>query len=232
MVKAAQEQEQRLLGRREHDLSGDLERIAREFAAGFEAVAAIDRPAVSIFGSARTGPADPWYEAARETAGAFARRGFAVVTGGGPGIMEAANRGAAEAGGLSIGFGIVLPREQRMNDHCRIAVEFDHFYARKVMFVRSSEGFVVFPGGFGTLDELFEALTLIQTEKVLHFPVVLFGSDHWNPLLDWIDRALEDAGMVSREDLQLVTVTDEPEAAAETVITCHERRCAHRISEP
>ena len=232
MVREGQRRDRELLDRRDADVASDVERISQEFSAGFEAVAAIDRPAVSIFGSARTGPADPWYRAAYETGAAFARRGFAVVTGGGPGIMEAANRGANEADGLSVGFGIVLPREQMMNEHCDVAVEFDHFYARKVMFVKSAEGFVVFPGGFGTLDELFEALTLIQTEKVLHFPVVLYGSEHWRPLLDWIDRSLEDAGMVSPEDLHLVSVVDDPDAAADAVIECFERRCAHRVNDP
>jgi uncharacterized protein (TIGR00730 family) len=145
-----QREEQELLRREELDVDDQLKRIEREFATGFDAVARIRRPAVSIFGSARLRDDDPWYRAATETARAFVRHGFAVVTGGGPGIMEAANRGADEAGGTSVGFGIVLPREQVMNGHCDIALEFEHFYARKVMFVKAAEGFVVFPGGFGT----------------------------------------------------------------------------------
>jgi uncharacterized protein (TIGR00730 family) len=227
----SQREEQQLLRRGEADLEQQLDRIEREFAAGFEAVGKIGLPAVSIFGSARLSEDDPWYRAAEETARAFVRRGFAVVTGGGPGIMEAANRGANDSGGTSVGFGIVLPREQVMNGHCDIALEFEHFYARKVMFVKAAEGFVVFPGGFGTLDELFEALTLIQTEKVLHFPVVLFGEEFWRPLLDWIS-ALEQRGMISPDDVELVSVTDDPNEAARLVIECYERKCAHRPAEP
>jgi uncharacterized protein (TIGR00730 family) len=226
-----QREEQELLRRGDLDVDQQLQRIEREFASGFEAVARIGRPAVSIFGSARLREGDRWYLAAMGTARAFVRHGFAVVTGGGPGIMEAANRGANDAGGTSVGFGIVLPREQVMNGHCDIALEFDHFYARKVMFVKAAEGFVVFPGGFGTLDELFEALTLIQTEKVLHFPVVLFGEAFWRPLLDWFPT-LQRQGMISAEDVELVSVTDHPEEAARLVIDCYQRKCAHRPSEP
>jgi uncharacterized protein (TIGR00730 family) len=227
----SQREEQQLLQSGELDVEHQLRRIQREFVSGFDAVANIGLPAVSIFGSARLREGNRWYRAAEETARAFVRRGFAVVTGGGPGIMEAANRGASDSGGTSVGFGIVLPREQVMNGHCDIALEFEHFYARKVMFVKAAEGFVVFPGGFGTLDELFEALTLIQTEKVLHFPVVLFGEEFWRPLLDWISN-LERHGMISPEDLELVSLTDHPEEAARIVIECYERKCAHRVAEP
>src|SRR5207249_11119297 len=151
---------------------------------GFEAVDRIDRPAVSLFGSARVREGHPAYEEAREVGKRFAEAGFAVITGGGPGVMEAANRGAKEGGGLSVGFNIKLPHEQHENPWLDISYTFDHFYARKVCFVKPAEGFVIFPGGFGTLDELFESLTLIQTGKVLHFPVVLFDTDYWEELLD------------------------------------------------
>src|SRR6059036_1491575 len=169
---------------------GDIERhvrlIADEFRLGFETVASIDRPAVTIFGSARLPADDSDYEAAMATGRLFAQEGFAVVTGGGPGIMEAANRGAREGGGLSVGFNIQLPHEQHENPYLDIELTFHHFYARKTMFVKAAEGFVIFPGGFGTLDELFESLTLIQTGKVLNFPVVLFDSNYWQGLLEWL----------------------------------------------
>src|ERR687888_1123222 len=203
-------------------------RIMGEFVAGFDNLAHITR-AVSFFGSARVGPDDPMYQAARETARLMAEAGYAVITGGGPGIMEAANRGAREGNGLSIGFNIELPHEQHENPYLDIELTFRHFYARKTMFVKAAEGFVVFPGGFGTADELFESLTLIQTGKVMHFPVVLFGHDYWTPLLDWIrDKALP-LGMVAPGDLELLEVTDDPDRAAQIVIDCHERRCAHTI---
>src|SRR5579864_8811032 len=180
---------------------------------GFEAVDRIDRPAVTIFGSARIRSDDPIYEHARDVARRFAERGWAIVTGGGPGVMEAANRGAQEGGGLSVGFNIELPHEQSSNPYLDLALTFRHFYARKTMFVKAAEGFVVFPGGFGTADELFESLTLIQTGKVLHFPVILFGSDYWAPLIAWVHDRLLPEGTVSADDLELLTVTDEPEYA-------------------
>jgi len=193
-------------------------RIGEEFLKGFETVDSIDRPAVSIFGSARVHEGSLAYDEARSTAKLFAQAGWAVVTGGGPGVMEAANRGCQESGGLSIGFNIELPHEQGLNNYVDIGLTFRHFYARKTMFVKAAEGFVVFPGGFGTADELFESLTLIQTGKVEHFPVVLFGSEYWSPLLDWMrDRALP-AGTVSPADLELLTVTDDPEAAVKMVV--------------
>jgi uncharacterized protein (TIGR00730 family) len=187
----------RLLKREEHDVGAMVAPIAEELRMGFETVAKIDRPAVSIFGSARTPE---------------------VVTGGGPGIMEAANRGAEERDGLSVGFNILLPHEQGMNPFVHLGATFEHFYARKVMFVKAAEGFVVFPGGFGTLDELFESLTLIQTKKIRHFPVVLFGHAHWDPLLDWIQGELTEGGYVSASDLALFSVTDSPEVAVRRVI--------------
>jgi uncharacterized protein (TIGR00730 family) len=215
--------------------SGDIDRhvrhIADEFRKGFEAVARIDRPAVTIFGSARLPETDHWYRMAMATGQAFAAEGFAVVTGGGPGIMEAANRGAREGGGLSVGFNIELPTEQEPNPHLDMVVTFSHFYARKTMFVKAAEGFVVFPGGFGTLDELYEALTLIQTGKVGHFPVVLFGRRHWEEMLDWTGRELEPAGLISVEDTHLLSVTDDPAEAVSSVVDCYRRTCLHPIAE-
>jgi uncharacterized protein (TIGR00730 family) len=162
----------------------------------------------------------------------FAERGWAVVTGGGPGVMEAANRGAKEGGGLSVGFNIELPHEQHVNPYLDISLTFRHFYARKTMFVKAAEGFVVFPGGFGTADELFEALTLIQTGKVLHFPVVLFDSAYWDELLDWFRDDLLADGMISRNDVELLHVTDDPDDAVARVIECYDRRCAAMPAEP
>jgi uncharacterized protein (TIGR00730 family) len=196
--------------------------IGHEFLTGFEAVEKIDRPAVSCFGSARAREESRPYELARTTARLFAEAGWAVVTGGGPGVMEAANRGCREGGGLSVGFGIELPHEQDLNGYLDLALTFDHFYARKTMFVKAAEGFCVFPGGFGTADELFESLTLIQTGKVLHFPVVLMGEAYWTPLLEWIRRSALADGMVSAEDLALLTLTDEPRIAVETVLDAFE----------
>jgi len=227
-------EDQRILSSDER--AADLERhvamIAQEFREGFEAVDKIDRPAVTIFGSARVPADDPAYVNARAAAGRFAEAGWAVVTGGGPGVMEAANRGAKEAGGLSIGFNIELPHEQRGNPYVDLSMTFRHFYARKTMFVKAAEGFVVFPGGFGTADELFESLTLIQTGKVLHFPVVLFGSDYWGELLTWIRGELLADGMISPEDLELLRVTDDVAEAVAYVLECYERRCAAMPAAP
>jgi uncharacterized protein (TIGR00730 family) len=194
-----------------------VDRIADEFFEGFDAVADIARPAVSIFGSARAAPDHPAYPAAVEIGRRFARAGFAVVTGGGPGLMEAANRGAREGGGMSIGLNIELPREQRPNDYLDVSLTFRHFYVRKTMFVRAADGFVILPGGYGTLDELFESLTLIQTDKVIDFPVVLFGSRYWQGLLDWLRGYALVEGMISAADLRIVTVTDDPAEAVRTV---------------
>jgi uncharacterized protein (TIGR00730 family) len=216
--------------------AADLERhvtlIAHEFREGFEAIDRIDRPAVTIFGSARVREGAPAYEDARAVARRFAERGWAVVTGGGPGVMEAANRGAKEGRGLSVGFNIELPHEQHANGYLDIALTFRHFYARKTMFVKAAEGFVVFPGGFGTADELFEALTLIQTGKVLHFPVVLFDSAYWDELLDWFRDDLLADGMISPDDLELLHVTDEIEDAVQQVVACYDRRCALVPADP
>jgi uncharacterized protein (TIGR00730 family) len=215
-----------------YDLDRHVGLIANEFREGFEAVDRIGKPAVTIFGSARVGEGDKPYEQAREVARRFAERDWAVVTGGGPGVMEAANRGAKEAGGLSVGFNIQLPHEQHSNPYVDISLTFRHFYARKTMFVKAAEGFVVFPGGFGTVDELFEALTLIQTGKVLHFPVVHFDSDYWAELLAWMRKELMARGMISPEDVDLLFVTDDPDKAVQVVIECHERRCAAVPADP
>ncbi len=199
-------------------------RIRDEFLMGFEVVDKIDRPAVSIFGSARVHEGSFAYDEARKTARLFGESGWAVVTGGGPGVMEAANRGCQECGGMSIGFNIELPHEQGSNAYLDIGVTFHHFYVRKTMFVKAAEGFVVFPGGFGTADELFESLTLIQTGKVEHFPVVLFGSEYWGPLLDWIRDSALPEGTVSPADLELLTVTDDPEDAVRCVLGRYAQR--------
>jgi len=182
-------------------------RIMGEFVDGFDVLARVGL-AVTVFGSARVKPDSPYYAAAREVGAGIAKRGFAVITGGGPGIMEAANRGANEAGGLSIGCNIELPHEQSPNPYANLSIDFRYFFVRKTMFVKYSEAFVVFPGGFGTMDELFEALTLIQTSKVKRFPVVLYGSRYWGGLLDWIRDTLAVEGMVSDSDLALVQVVD------------------------
>jgi uncharacterized protein (TIGR00730 family) len=224
--------DRRLLESRTDDIERDVARIADEFRAGFERVALIDKPAVALFGSARVTEDHPAYAAARKTAQLFAERDWAVITGGGGGVMEAANRGAKEGGGLSVGFNIALPHEQSPNEYLDIEYTFDHFYARKVCFVKPSAGFVIFPGGFGTLDEMYEALTLIQTGKVLHFPVVLVGSKHWRDMVDWVGDELLKERLISPDDIELLSLTDDPEEAVETVIACYERRCAHMPAEP
>jgi hypothetical protein len=196
-------------------------RIVGEFVEGFDALADVG-PAVSIFGSARIGRRNRYYGAARRLAAELAKQGFAIITGGGPGIMEAANRGCKEAGGLSIGCNIELPFEQGLNEYVDLGMEFRYFFVRKVMFVKYAEGFVIFPGGFGTLDELFESLTLIQTGKVEHFPVVLYGKDYWDGMMRWIrDKPLYEE-KVSPEDLRLLTVTSDIDEAREA-ITRHRR---------
>jgi uncharacterized protein (TIGR00730 family) len=216
----------------DEDLREDADRIGDEFYEGFTAVERIDRPAVSIFGSARIRETHPAYVAAREVGRRFAERGFAVVTGGGGGVMEAANRGAKEGGGLSIGFNIELPHEQSPNEFLDISKTFRHFYARKTMFVKAAEGFVIFPGGFGTLDELFESLTLIQTGKVFHFPCVLFDRDYWRGLGDWIHERLLAERMISPEDEHLLFMTDDPEEAVSLVADAYERQSARAIAAP
>ncbi len=218
--------DRRLLRRHDATIASDVSLIAAEFLAGFEKVEEIDRPAVSIFGSARVGEQSSPYRMARETAGLFAEADFAVVTGGGPGVMEAANRGCQEAGGLSVGFNIALPHEQGLNAYCDLSLTFKHFYARKVMFVKAAEGFVIFPGGFGTLDELFESLTLMQTGKIGSFPVVLFDAAYWAPMLDWIRTRTVAEGLASKADLERVRVTDVPAEAVDFGVSHFDARVA------
>jgi uncharacterized protein (TIGR00730 family) len=191
-------------------------RIMGEFVEGFDELATLSR-GIAIFGSARTTPDDPDYHAAQETGALFAAQGFAVITGGGPGIMEAANRGAFEAGGLSIGCNIELPFEQKANPYQTLSLTFKYFFVRKMMFVKYSLGFVIFPGGFGTLDELFEALTLMQTKKIRNFPIVLFGSQYWNGMLDWLRAVVLPGGKISEHDLDIFHVTDSPAEVVEIV---------------
>jgi hypothetical protein len=228
-------EDRRVLDRRKEppaDLERHVAAIAQEFREGFEAVDTIAGPAVTIFGSARVREGHPTYDRARVLARRFAEKGWAVVTGGGPGVMEAANRGAKEGGGSSVGFNIELPYEQESNAYLDLSVTFRHFYARKTMFVKAAEGFVVFPGGFGTADEVFEALTLIQTGKILHFPVVLIDSDYWEELLGWVRGELLADGMISPEDLDLLFVTDDIDEAVSRVLECYELRCAQMPAEP
>jgi uncharacterized protein (TIGR00730 family) len=191
-------------------------RILSEFVDGFDALAGIG-PAVTIFGSARVREDNPAYELTRTIARRLAENGFAIITGGGPGIMEAANRGCQEGGGLSIGCNIELPHEQSINPYVDLGVEFRYFFARKTMFVKYASAFIILPGGFGTLDELFEALTLIQTGKVRHFPVVLVGTRYWDGLLDWIRDVQLPAGAIAEADLQLFRVTDDPDEVVSIV---------------
>lgn len=183
-------------------------RIQSEFVEGFGALAELG-PAVSIFGSARTKPDDPMYENARMMAERFCAEGYAVITGGGPGAMEAANKGASECGGVSVGLGIELPHEQGMNTWVDLGINFRYFFVRKTMFVKYSQGFIVMPGGFGTMDELFEALTLAQTGKITAFPIVLFGSQYWGGLVDWLRSTMETNGMISPGDAERLYVTDD-----------------------
>ena len=191
-------------------------RIMGEFVQGFEDLAHITN-GVAMFGSARTRSDDPVYQAARETAALLAQAGFAVITGGGPGIMEAANRGAFEAGGMSIGCNIELPHEQGSNAYLSLSLKFKYFFVRKMMFVKYSDAFIIFPGGFGTFDELFEALTLIQTRKIRNFPVVLYGSEYWRGMLDWIRGPILGEGKISESDLKLLHLADSPAQIVEIV---------------
>jgi uncharacterized protein (TIGR00730 family) len=196
-------------------------RIQAEFVEGFGLLADIPH-AVSIFGSARTKPGSDEYALAERIGAALAETGYAVITGGGPGIMEAANSGAVKAGGISVGLGIELPFEQSLNDYVDVGIEFRYFFVRKTMFVKYSQAFVVLPGGFGTLDELFEAITLVQTKKITRFPIVLVGSDYWGGLLDWIKGRMLPTGKVSEEDVHLVHLTDDPDEVVEIVKRAHE----------
>jgi len=191
-------------------------RILSEFVEGFDALADVG-PAVSVFGSARIKRTDRYYREARELGRMLAEAGYAVITGGGPGIMEAANRGCQEGGGLSIGCNIELPKEQGLNPYVDLGVEFRYFFARKVMFVKYADAFVIFPGGYGTLDELFEALTLIQTQKVQNFPVVLVGTEYWGGMIDWIRASLLAEAAINPEDVDLLRLTDDPNEAVRII---------------
>ena len=198
-------------------------RIQSEFVNGFGALADLG-PAFSIFGSARTSADNPEYETARELAQKLSNLGYNVITGGGPGIMEAANRGAYEGTGLSVGLGIELPFEQSMNDFVELGVDFRYFFARKTMFIKYAQGFIVFPGGFGTLDELFEALTLVQTKKVTSFPVVLMGSAYWSPLVDWLKGPVLAEGKISATDIDLLHICDDVDEAIKILVDAEKLR--------
>ena len=193
-----------------------LQRIHDEVERGFDSLRDVDN-GVSVFGSARIPEGHRWYGLCRETAACLVEHGFSVITGGGPGLMEAANRGAAEAGGVSIGLNIELPHEQHPNPYANRSLQFHYFFARKLMFVRYARAFVIMPGGFGTLDEMFESLTLIQTDRIKHFPTILVDSAHWRPLLDWIDDTLEDDGMIGPDDKRLLVTADSPREVCEHV---------------
>ena len=202
-------------------------RIMGEFVEGFDALAGIG-PAVSVFGSARIGRSDPSYRMARTLSRKLAKHGYAIITGGGPGIMEAANRGAREGGGVSVGCNIELPFEQGLNEYVTLGMEFRYFFVRKTMFVKYAEAFCIFPGGFGTFDELFEALTLIQTGKVQHFPVVLFGIDYWAGLMDWLRGPVLAEGKISPEDMTIFKITDDVDEAIAIILAHHEMHVAAR----
>jgi uncharacterized protein (TIGR00730 family) len=208
--------DEEIIGAEQSDVASTLtdadreDRVLEELRMGFEALGHVGA-AVSVFGSARTPEDDPEYALARETARLLGDDGFAIITGGGPGIMEAANRGAQESHAQSIGLNIELPFEQGLNPYVELGLEFHYFFTRKVMFVRYASGFVVFPGGYGTLDETFESLTLIQTGKIRHFPVVLVGTDYWQGLVDWIRERMLSEGKIGPEDVDLVTLTDDPQ---------------------
>lgn len=204
-----------------------IHRIDRELVEGFDALATISK-GVSVFGSARTSTHDPVYEHARQLGRRLGSMGFALITGGGPGVMAAANRGAREAGAISVGLNIELPHEQVPNLYLDINLRFRYFFVRKLMFVRYASAFVVFPGGFGTLDELFEALTLIQTGKIQHFPVVLFGTAYWSPMVDWLNHTLVANGAIDDDELGLLTVTDDLDAACQLIDECHGLQAAAR----
>jgi hypothetical protein len=207
-------------------------RIMAEFTEGFEELASVG-PAVSIFGSARTEPGHPHYEMAEQTARQVAKAGFSVITGGGSGIMEAANKGAAEVGGTSIGLNIELPMEQVPNNYQNFSMHFRYFFVRKVMFLKYAHGFVVLPGGYGTMDEFFEALVLIQTLRQAHFPVILMGSDYWGGLIAWMkDKMLDAEGYISPEDLDVFTVEDDPKAAARIIAEFREKQGQSGLAMP
>ncbi|MFC4905738.1 TIGR00730 family Rossman fold protein [Actinomadura gamaensis] len=197
-------------------------RIQAEFVEGFGLLAELPK-AACVFGSARTRPDSPEFKLGEQIGAKLHEAGYAVITGGGPGIMEAANKGCDEAGGLSVGLGIELPFEQSMNPHIDIGLEFRYFFVRKTMFVKYSQAFVVLPGGFGTLDELFEAITLVQTGKITRFPIVLVGTEFWSGLLDWVRKVMVPSGKISAEDLDLIHLTDDPDEVVRVIVDAHEQ---------
>ncbi len=207
-------------------------RIMAEFVEGFEELATVG-PAVSIFGSARTDPNDQYFELARATAYEIAKAGFAVITGGGGGIMEAANKGAHEAGGRSIGLNIELPQEQKPNEFQNLTLHFRYFFCRKVMFLKYANGFIVMPGGFGTMDEFFESLVLIQTLKQVYFPIILMGSDFWSGLLEWVREVMLDKeGYISPEDMDVYRIVDDPQEAARIMVDFREANGKGGLEQP
>ena len=206
-------------------------RIQAEFVEGFGSLAEIG-PAVSVFGSARLHEGTPEYGLAREVSAELARAGYAVITGGGPGIMEAGNRGAVDAAGSSVGLGIELPFESGLNPYVDLGINFRYFFVRKTMFLKYSQGFIVLPGGFGTLDELFEALTMVQTGKLSRFPIVLMGTEYWSGLLEWMDKTLAASGYINEGDRELFLLTDDPDEALSHIIQRHQVMSDKRIREP
>ena len=199
-------------------------RIMAELVEGFDTLSKIG-PAVSIFGSARSNTSDPEYALAKKIAFNLAQRGFAIITGGGPGVMEACNKGALEAGGKSVGLNIRLPYEKDANPYQTISLDFRYFFLRKVMFVKYAMAFVILPGGFGSLDELFEALTLMQTKRIKRFPLYLVGSDFWRPMVDWLKTSVIQHGLISKDDLDLFFVLDDPDELVENIAWCHKEKC-------
>lgn len=214
-------------------------RIMSELVEGFDTMGRIG-PAVSMFGSKRCKPGEPEYELAYQIAKKLAERGFAVITGGGPGVMEAGNKGAKAAGGTSIGVNIRLPEEQGPNPYQTISLDFRYFFIRKLMFVKYAVGFVILPGGYGSLDEAFEALTLIQTKRIKQFPVFLVGSKFWTPLVDWMKNTVMERGLLSQDELDLFTVIDDPDELVDQIVWCEEEKCynipgslrAHALQQP
>ncbi len=192
-------------------------RIMGEFVEGFDTMSAINTPAVTIYGSARTSVDHPWYKLTEEIAASLVREGYGVITGGGPGIMEAANKGAYEAGGVSVGLNIALPHEQNPNPYVNMSLQFKYFFVRKVLFMKYSMAFICMPGGFGSLDELFESLTLIQTERIKPFPIILVGSEFWGGMIDWVKEQFLGNGTISEEDLDLINILDDPKEVVEFI---------------